>query len=402
MISIRGEHTYQFRGLSTDKKPVNNYIDNGSIFIEMDTSIIYTFDKKNKEWLVLDWNTAASQEEFDEFKEEVEEELEKIKDYSDVKDVVGTYADLVAYDTSKLNDNDVIEVLTDEENDNANTMYKWHKDFQEFELIGKLGPYYTKDESDAKYALKASEDTPEPDPTEPSTNQDLYVTLTQIIDGVPTSVKLTLEQLRERFIASDDHDNVSFEDAENGQFIYEEIDVSEIPADWKCMNGQSAWEEEYNNPNSTLRKYYAWSDEANKPYKEDLWNYVENRAANLSDARKVDGEYVLDENGNYIYDNCDRCWLGAINAPGASYPWAVVELDIPFEGTIRFNYKDENPVYPWGENNRVFTRGFAIASIPTELNKPELKINAEGESQEELLNGDLVITLLPKIEEEGN
>ncbi len=86
------------------------------------------------------------------------------------------------------------------------------------------------------------------------------------------------------------------------------------------MNGQSAWEEEYNNPNSTLRKYYAWSDEANKPYKEDLWNYVENRAANLSDARKVDGEYVLDENGNYIYDNCDRCWLGAINAPGASYP----------------------------------------------------------------------------------
>ena len=149
MISIRGEHTYQFRGLSTDKKPVNDYIDNGSIFIEMDTSIIYTFDKKNKEWLVLDWNTAASQEEFDEFKEEVEEEIEKIKDYSDVKDVVGTYAELQAYDTTTLNINDVIEVLSDETKDNKNTYYKW--DGSEFDYVGGVGPFYTKPESDGKY-----------------------------------------------------------------------------------------------------------------------------------------------------------------------------------------------------------------------------------------------------------
>jgi len=236
VISIRGEHTYQFRGLSTDKKPVNNYIDNGSIFIEMDTSIIYTFDKKNKEWLVLDWNTAASQEEFDEFKEEVEEELEKIKDYSDVKDVVGTYSDLVAYDTSKLNDNDVIEVLTDEENDNANTMYKWHKDSQEFELIGKLGPYYTKSEADDKFALKADDTTPvvpKPDPEDPSVvvpdNTELAFTVSQKIIDPETgeesyqSFALNLDDLRQRILSSTDIDKTDFDNAENGQFIYEEI-----------------------------------------------------------------------------------------------------------------------------------------------------------------------------------
>ena len=56
MISIKDERTYEFRGLSTDKKPINDYISNGSIFIEMDTSLIYTYDSTNKNWLILDWN----------------------------------------------------------------------------------------------------------------------------------------------------------------------------------------------------------------------------------------------------------------------------------------------------------------------------------------------------------
>ena len=336
--------------------------------------------------------------------EDVEQELANIRELiaSDVKDMVATKAELDAYDTTKLNIGDIIEVLTDETQENANTMYRFVGEGPEpFELIGKLGPYYTKDETDAKFALKATEDTPEPDPSEPSSNTDLYITLTQMINGVPTSVKLTVDQLRERIIASSDHDNLSFEDAEIGEFVYMEIPESEVPADWINTNGRTTWEAEYANPDSALNKYYTWSDDVNKPYKEDLWNIVENRAANITDARKNEyGEYELDENGNYIYDNCERCWLGAINAPGASYPWAVVELPIPFEGTIRFNYKNEEPVYPWGEANRTFARGFAIASIPNELNKPELKINAEGEAEVPLLNGDLVITLLPKIEEE--
>ena len=373
--------------------------------------------------------------------EDVEGEINDIRQLiaSDVKDIVANYEELLAYDTSTLTVGDIIEVLDDENYDHANTMYRFTNEGNPpYEFVGKLGTYYTKEESDDKYVkevrleVEESEEegasvegnlvyikgngtkevitslselrnyllTPAPDTPDVDNTEDKDSELTVIVtDSDGQAVKMTLEQLRKRFLASSNNDNVNFEDAQIGEFIYDEIIEEEIPADWTNMNGKDTWDAEYANPNSALRKYYVWSDDVNKPYKEDLWNTVENRAANITDARKIDGEYVYDENGNYIYDNCERCWLGAINAPGASYPWAVVELPIPFEGTIRFNYKDEEPVYPWGKANRTFTRGFAIASIPDELNKPELKINAEGESLVPLLDGDLIITLLPKLEE---
>lgn len=46
----------ELRGLSTDIKPtiydeeIDSYIDNGSIFIEIDTGKIYFFDFENQEW----------------------------------------------------------------------------------------------------------------------------------------------------------------------------------------------------------------------------------------------------------------------------------------------------------------------------------------------------------------
>ena len=46
----------ELRGLSTDIKPtiydeeIDSYIDNGSIFIEIDTGKIYLFDFENKQW----------------------------------------------------------------------------------------------------------------------------------------------------------------------------------------------------------------------------------------------------------------------------------------------------------------------------------------------------------------
>ena len=81
--------------------------------------------------------------------EDVEQEINNIKDFSDVKDVVGTHAELMAYDTTTLNINDVIEVLSDETKDNKNTYYKW--DGSEFDYVGGVGPFYTKPESDGKY-----------------------------------------------------------------------------------------------------------------------------------------------------------------------------------------------------------------------------------------------------------
>ena len=143
------------------------------------------------------------------------------------------------------------------------------------------------------------------------------------------------------------------------------------------IHDEESWNESY--AAGGLKLYYEWSDKANAPYKEDLWNTVENRAANVNDARKdpETGELVLDENGNYIYDNCERCWVGALNAPGAKYPWIVMKLPIPFEGTIKFSYEGKEDVYPWGEAARTFGRGFGCASIPTELGD-EFLLDNEG------------------------
>lgn len=49
MITVTGERTYEYRGLSTDEKPIER-VGNGSIFIEMDSGKVYMFDEQNKEW----------------------------------------------------------------------------------------------------------------------------------------------------------------------------------------------------------------------------------------------------------------------------------------------------------------------------------------------------------------
>lgn len=53
MITAVGqENIYEFRGLSSDKKPTDR-VGNGSVFLEMDTLKVYMFDGKNKEWVEL-------------------------------------------------------------------------------------------------------------------------------------------------------------------------------------------------------------------------------------------------------------------------------------------------------------------------------------------------------------
>lgn len=172
---------------------------------------------------------------------------------------------------------------------------------------------------------------------------------------------------------------------------------------WEYIYNEATWNEAYANP--TLQAYYAWSDQANAPYKEDLWNSASGRAANINDAHKTNDEYDLDENGNYIYDNCERNWSGAVSAPWAKYPWAVVSIPKPFTWTISFSYNGWEPVYPWGEAVRSFTRGFGIASIPEEFKNnsfliPENAGIANGEWEGEVGEAStfeptkLVITLI--------
>ena len=49
MVSKDLKQTYI--GLSTDDKPPADKLNNGAVFIEMDTSKIYFWDAENAEWL---------------------------------------------------------------------------------------------------------------------------------------------------------------------------------------------------------------------------------------------------------------------------------------------------------------------------------------------------------------
>lgn len=41
---------WDLRGLSTDTKPTDEQLPNGSTFVEMDTGNVYMYDKENTEW----------------------------------------------------------------------------------------------------------------------------------------------------------------------------------------------------------------------------------------------------------------------------------------------------------------------------------------------------------------
>ena len=81
----------------------------------------------------------------------LQEQIDAISSSSDVVDVVGTYAELLNYDTSKLGDNDIIKVLTDETHDDAISYYRWNDTTETFTYIGSQGPFYTKSETDATF-----------------------------------------------------------------------------------------------------------------------------------------------------------------------------------------------------------------------------------------------------------
>ena len=52
MITYVNETTYEYRGLSTDTKPIEK-VGNGSTFFEMDTCKVFMFDAKSKSWIEL-------------------------------------------------------------------------------------------------------------------------------------------------------------------------------------------------------------------------------------------------------------------------------------------------------------------------------------------------------------
>ena len=84
----------------------------------------------------------------------LQSQVDTINATQNVVDIVGTKAELNAYATKDLHANDKIEVLADESQNNANTIYEWNGNA--WSLVGSKAPYYSKAESDARYnELKA-------------------------------------------------------------------------------------------------------------------------------------------------------------------------------------------------------------------------------------------------------
>lgn len=70
---------------------------------------------------------------------DLEEEVQELEDNPDVTDIVDTYADLMAYDTSKLTDRDIIRVLNDETHNGESTYYRYSKATGSWTYIGSTG-----------------------------------------------------------------------------------------------------------------------------------------------------------------------------------------------------------------------------------------------------------------------
>ena len=90
---------------------------------------------------------------------DLQSQVDAIVASSDVKDIVGSKAELDAYDTSTLGDQDIIKVLQDESQSNATTYYRWSASTPAFSLIGSEGPYYTKTQADTLLGTKADKAT---------------------------------------------------------------------------------------------------------------------------------------------------------------------------------------------------------------------------------------------------
>ena len=58
ITTITNDNCFEFRGLSTDTKPIKvtkggTIIGNGSIFLEMDTTKVFMYNEAAEEWIEL-------------------------------------------------------------------------------------------------------------------------------------------------------------------------------------------------------------------------------------------------------------------------------------------------------------------------------------------------------------
>lgn len=80
----------------------------------------------------------------------LQSQIDAISVSSDVVDVVGTYQELLNYDTQHLKDNDIVKVLQDSTHSDALSYYRWDKETSTWSYVGSEGPFYTKSETYSK------------------------------------------------------------------------------------------------------------------------------------------------------------------------------------------------------------------------------------------------------------
>ena len=73
----------------------------------------------------------------------LQDQIDELKNNPDVVDIVATYADLQAYDTQHLTNNDIIRVLNDETHNGYSTYYKFTKNPDTWTYIGTSSHDYT-------------------------------------------------------------------------------------------------------------------------------------------------------------------------------------------------------------------------------------------------------------------
>ena len=69
----------------------------------------------------------------------LDEEVQELKSNPDVVDIVATYADLQAYDTSTLTDKDIIRVLSDSTHGNQSSYYRYDATTEQWTYVGTGG-----------------------------------------------------------------------------------------------------------------------------------------------------------------------------------------------------------------------------------------------------------------------
>lgn len=88
----------------------------------------------------------------------LQSQIDAIVSSSDVFDIVGTYAELQAYDISTVPVNDIIKVLVDSTHNNAATYYRCVESgaVKSWLYLGSEGAYYTKSESDSLFVAQTT------------------------------------------------------------------------------------------------------------------------------------------------------------------------------------------------------------------------------------------------------